>query len=157
MCHRVSQENLDLKERWVWTDYSDPVSQCFQSCSFVIFLRSGTLFSVKVGNPGEPGRRGPEGSRGQPGIEGPPGTPGPRGMQGNRGLPGVRGSQGPAVGHRFSSCLKSQKWKNAICPCKQIFLTYSRQSTDKPSTFSSQNRDFYRIGLSVLAAVTYLT
>lgn len=65
----------------------------------MLFWSSGlSPFCLQVGNPGEPGNRGPEGSRGQPGIEGPAGTPGPRGMQGNRGAPGIRGSQGPAVG-----------------------------------------------------------
>lgn len=106
LSHRVIQENLELKERSVQTDYlsvsvfSCGVKPLRKYCSFVIFLWSDASFSVKVGNPGASGSRGPEGSRGQPGIEGPPGTPGPRGMQGDRGPPGVRGSQGPAVGPR---------------------------------------------------------
>lgn len=80
----------------------------------------GTLFSVKVGNPGEPGKRGPEGSRGQPGIEGPAGTPGPRGMQGNRGPPGVRGSQGPAVSQRKNT---SRQKSLEIVSSNQVSLT----------------------------------
>lgn len=70
------------------------------------------FFSVKVGNPGEPGRRGPEGSRGQPGIEGPPGSPGPRGMQGNRGPTGIRGTQGPAVG--LTENTSRQKYRECV-------------------------------------------
>lgn len=54
-------------------------------------------FHCQVGNPGDPGSRGPEGSRGLPGVEGPRGSPGPRGLQGEQGAPGLPGSQGPAV------------------------------------------------------------
>lgn len=104
MSCRESQENLDLKERWVQTDFSS-TSAFF---SGVKPWRNRTTFSVKVGNPGEAGIRGPEGSRGQPGIEGPPGTPGPRGMQGDRGPPGVRGTQGPAV------CRKENTWRQTF-------------------------------------------
>lgn len=55
------------------------------------------LCHCQVGNPGDPGSRGPEGSRGLPGMEGPRGAPGPRGLQGEQGAPGLPGSQGPAV------------------------------------------------------------
>lgn len=55
----------------------------------------------QVGNPGDPGSRGPEGSRGLPGMEGPRGAPGPRGLQGEQGAPGLPGSQGPAVSTVF--------------------------------------------------------
>uniref|UniRef100_A0A8B9FHN3 Uncharacterized protein n=1 Tax=Amazona collaria TaxID=241587 RepID=A0A8B9FHN3_9PSIT len=60
-----------------------------------------SLFHYQVGNPGEPGSRGPEGSRGLPGVEGPRGSPGPRGLQGEQGAPGLPGSQGPAVSTIF--------------------------------------------------------
>ena len=50
-----------------------------------------------MGNPGEPGLRGPEGSRGLPGEEGPRGPPGPRGVQGEQGATGLPGIQGPPV------------------------------------------------------------
>lgn len=59
------------------------------------------LFLCQVGNPGDPGSRGPEGSRGLPGMEGPRGSPGPRGLQGEQGAPGLPGSEGPAVSTVF--------------------------------------------------------
>lgn len=128
-------ENLDLKEMWVQTDYfilisvfSSGVKPLRKCCTFVILLCSDTLFSVKSGNPGEPGRRGPEGSRGQPGIEGPPGTPGPRGMQGNRGPPGVRGTQGPAVSPEENT---RQKFRDINNTCAAVWAR--KKQTECPS------------------------
>lgn len=62
---------------------------------FSLDVQRALLF--QVGNPGEPGLRGPEGSRGLPGVEGPRGPPGPRGVQGEQGATGLPGIEGPPV------------------------------------------------------------
>uniref|UniRef100_A0A8D0HIG9 Collagen alpha-1(IX) chain n=1 Tax=Sphenodon punctatus TaxID=8508 RepID=A0A8D0HIG9_SPHPU len=72
------------------------------------------VFCCQVGNPGEPGSRGPEGSRGLPGIEGLRGAPGPRGLQGEQGAPGLLGSQGPAVSDVFIKVAFQMLWRSQM-------------------------------------------